>query len=77
MALVILSCSTVSDIYGVCWFETYRDVRVTPTNVKNLALWDDVQKLGTAVVCVGTYYAALRHVCGGSEGAKVDHVDPI
>lgn len=62
---------------GVCWFETYRDVRVTPTNVKNLALWDDVQKPGTDVVCIGTQYAALRHVREGSEGTKVDHVDPI
>jgi hypothetical protein len=48
-----------------------------PTNVKNLALWDDVQKPGTEVVCVGTQYATLRYVCEGSEGTKVNHVDPI
>jgi hypothetical protein len=64
-------------MFGVCWFETYRNVRVTPTNVKNLALWDDVQKPGTDVVCIGFQYAALRHVREGNEGMKVDHVDPI
>lgn len=62
---------------GVCWFETYRNVRVTPTNVKNFTLWDNVQKPRTDVVCIGTHYAALRYVREGTEGTKVDHVDPI
>jgi hypothetical protein len=62
---------------GVCWVETYRDVRVTPTYVKNLALRDDVQKPGTDVVCIGTQYAASRQVREGSEGTKVDHIAPI